>query len=153
MARSTRQTVFGQISGFFPELPCESLHFHIKNDTNYKAPCHFPVHLKIDGNQQTLRHNGDKQYQILPKPLRAVAMASGYRLSPGIPSDSSTCLQSGQRCTRQYDNITFFAFIHNILRSSQSPHPHHPPQSCGKMPSVPEPRKRWNWILNTSVSW
>ena len=117
-----------------------------KNDTNYKAPCHFPVHLKIDGNQQTLRHNGDKQYQILHKP-EFTRRCNGIR----IPALSRYPVRLQHMFTErtairivQYDNITFFAFIHNILRSSQSPHPHHPPQSCGKMPSVPEPRKRWN---------
>ena len=47
------------------------------------------------------------------KNLRAVAMASGYRLSPGIPSDSSTCLQSGQRSVSS--NMTTLHFLHLFI--------------------------------------
>ena len=40
-------------------------------------------------------------------------MASGYRLSPGIPSDSSTCLQSGQRSVSS--NMTTLHFLHLFI--------------------------------------
>lgn len=73
-----------------------------------------PCPPEIDGNQQTLRHNGDKQYQILHKPeFTRRCNASGYRLSPGIPSDSSTCLQSGQRSVSS--NMTTLHFLHLFI--------------------------------------
>lgn len=68
-----------------------------------------PCPPEIDGNQQTLRHNGDKQYQILHKP-KFTRRCNGIR----IPALSRYPVRLQHMFTErtavrivQYDNITF----------------------------------------------
>ena len=114
MARSTRQTVLARYPDFpriamrsttFPYkrmIPITRLHATSLSTWKLMAISRHSATMEINSTRFSTNRN-----------LRAVAMASGYRLSPGIPSDSSTCLQSGQRSVSS--NMTTLHFLHLFI--------------------------------------